>query len=165
MADGAPNSIFLQLDGLTGTSRESNHEEWIEVISASWGGHNPVNRGTDGNVTAGSVSFQSLALVKTVDSTTPVLLDKMANGKSIAKGKLEVCRQQDGMVPILTYELTTVFISAIQLDAMSGDASVQNEQIMLDFQEVKAVYSKQNPDGTADADTEFVWKIGQNKQG
>mgnify|MGYP001826789765 CR=1 FL=1 len=164
MADGIPNSIFLQLDGLTGSSTEDKHKEWIELVTVAWGGHNPTSRGTDGNVKAGSVSFQGLSCVKTVDATTPVLLDKMANGQAIPKGKIEICKQDKGMTPILTYELTTVFVAAISLDAVSGDASVQNENLMLDFREVKVIYQKQNPDGTDGAKSEFAWNIGQNKQ-
>ncbi len=158
------NSIFLKLEGIDGSSRETAHEKWIEVVNANWAGHNSTEFGTDGTRQRGSVSFAPLSLVKTCDSTTPTLLDKMAQGKVIPSGELDICRQtEEGMVPILKYTLTNIYVSSLNLDAVSGDASVQHESITLDPEKVKVEYQGQTVDGKKDAKTEFTWNMGSNK--
>jgi type VI secretion system secreted protein Hcp len=135
---------FLKLDGVDGSSQDSNHQGWIDVLSFSEG----LSKTTAVSVTGrgeGKDSFSDLTVLTRVDKTTPALFLDAASGKVIQTAELEVVKP-DGAV--LDYKLSNVVISSVSDKGSAGD-STPLEQVSLSYSKVAWDYAAPpNADGT-----------------
>ncbi len=84
---------FLKLDGIKGESPYKDHSGYIEVESFSWGLSSFGSTGGGGG--AGKRSFQDFHFTKTVDSTSPQLFLRCANGAHFPKVELWALKVSD----------------------------------------------------------------------
>jgi len=142
---------FLKLEGIDGESASSKHGKEIEVLSWSWGAHNPTSH-HGGGLSAGKVSVSDITISKPVDKASAKLLELCCNGKHITKGTLTCCKSTGDKNPAdyLTIKLDEIHISSFQTGGSSGDA-VGSESISLPFLKFEYDYKVQGKDGNLTA--------------
>lgn len=99
--------VYLQIEGVNGESYDDKHRGWIEVHAVDWGVTQPTagTVSTAGGHTTGRAVFDALRITKDVDLASPKLMELAAQGKTIAKAKLEFFRA-DGVGALKYYEVT-----------------------------------------------------------
>src|SRR5215471_8945474 len=76
---------FLRLEGITGSSADTNHPGWIEVQSAS-----PLlSTVTSSSPSGTNRSFSDVCFFKTLDDASPTLALKCAQGAAINSGTVD----------------------------------------------------------------------------
>jgi len=105
-------AVFLELDGIVGSSSESNHFGWIEVDSIAQG----VSRVTD------SVCFDEFAFSKAMDEASPQLALHVANGAVIPLGRLDLVRVDSGLVRFLRVQLSDILVTSYSVSGGNGHA-------------------------------------------
>jgi len=68
---------FLRIDGIPGESQDSNHKDWIEILSYRHGVRQPVSitASSAGGAATERVSFGEFMISKLVDKATPKLFE------------------------------------------------------------------------------------------
>ena len=142
----AASDYFLKIDGVDGESSDQSHKGEISIESFSWGMSNSGSM-TGGGAGAGKVQFQDFHFTKTVDKSSPVLMEKVATGEHIKDVKLTVRKAGSDQQTYLVITLKEVMVSSYSASGSTGDAPV--EEISLNFEKIEMEYITQNPDGTA----------------
>jgi type VI secretion system secreted protein Hcp len=155
----ARTNIYLKLDGLDGESKDTDHTDWIELDSWSWGVDNPASfaRGQGGQATQAHVS--SLSIVKNCDKASVAMYKACTTGKHIASGTLS-CMKLDGdsRVEYLKVDLTDIMVANLQWSA-SGAENEVHESVALVFAEFKQAYKLQQDAGAAGGNTDFGFNV------
>jgi type VI secretion system secreted protein Hcp len=158
--------MILDLGGdVAGESKKKGYEGKIEVLGWSWGVSNSgsFHGGTGGGT--GQASFQDLSVHKYVDIASPTLMLYCANGKHFDKAKLIVRKAGENPLEYLIIELEKVLVSGYSTSsptpATSGSSSSDRleEDVLLNFAQIKLTYWSQNDKGGKDKSKDFGWKI------
>ena len=81
---------YLQIDGIKGESTDSEHKDWIEVVSFSHSISQPASaNATAGGGTSGRCKHEDFVITKYVDLASPKLYEACSSGKHIKKVVIE----------------------------------------------------------------------------
>ena len=154
--------IFLVISTVTGESADKMYPGSIEVNSWSWGLTQSGNTHTKTGSGAGKVSVGDLTFVKTVDSTSPTLVQASCQGTAFQTATLYM-RKAAGAAPLpyLVLTLTNVIVSSVQLATSTSDEQ-QMETITLNFGQFQYEYTAQTAAGGAGKATTVSWNIPAN---
>jgi type VI secretion system secreted protein Hcp len=154
--------MYLQVDGITGESQDSNHKGWIDIASYTWGSTQKGAMASGGGGGAGKVNFNDLSVATNMDCATPALLKYCANGKHISNIKLSFCKAGGTQIEYSTVVLKDVIVTNVQI---SGVGSLDQVALNYSFQasQVEHHYWVQSKDGTKGAETEMGWDVKANK--
>jgi type VI secretion system secreted protein Hcp len=77
------SDVYLSIDGVKGESQDSDHKDWIEILSYSGATVPPASATAKAAATeqAGVSQHGNLAVTKHVDSTSPKLQALVSSGK------------------------------------------------------------------------------------
>ena len=153
-APARADDMFLQLGDVVGDATAKGYENWIEILSWSWGASNPTTVGAGTGLSAGKVSVSDLSLMKVADSATPRLMDAVATGGHFPKAALAIRRSSDGF-EYMRVRLEDVMVSSEQLSA-GGERPT--ESISLSFARYVVDYTP----GPGKKTVSFGWDIGKN---
>lgn len=103
--------MYLKVDGVTGESNDSNHKNWIDVLSFSWAAEQPGNMSVGGGGGAGKVNFQDLSVQALIDKATPAVLKFCASGKHVAKVELSICKAGGSQIEYSRVVLEDVLVT------------------------------------------------------
>ena len=157
--------MFLKLgDEIKGESTDSDHKEWIEVLSFSWSVNQPVSQasGTGGRTSSG-VMFTDLTCMKTVDKSTADIMKFCAKGTHIPRVELEVVQDTGDKNTYLKYEMEDVVLSSV---APSGDSGGGKpvEQLGMSFGKFKQTYTPTDHKGAPGTPMTRGWDLEINKE-
>ncbi len=154
-APARADDMFLQLGDVAGDATAKGYENWIELLSWSWGASNPttVDAGTN-KLSAGKVSVSDLSLMKAADSATPRLIAAVASGGHFPKAALAIRRSSDGFEYMRVW-LEDVMVSSEQL---SAGGEKPTESLSLSFARYVVDYTP----GPGKKTVSFGWDIGKN---
>ncbi len=154
---------YIKIASVDGESSTKGFEKQIAVLAWSWGGSQSgsFHGGTSG-AGAGKVNVQDLSFTKHVDKSSPVLFQKMCQGKHFDDAKL-VCCKAGGDSPVKFMEITLkkVMVSNISVGGSHGEEQL-TENITLHFESLEVKYTGQKSDGSADAPVTATWNIPKN---
>ena len=143
--------IYLKIDGIDGEAQDKDHQSEIEVLSFSMG----VSNLGSGDVGTGSgssrASLSDLSVMKRVDKASPGLFVNCCTGKHFDTATLSV-RKAGGDAPVeyLKYDLSEVYISAVQESGSDG-GGIATESVSLNFSKIELTYTPQTAEGAPDA--------------
>ena len=170
---------FLQIDGIPGDSLDSHHEQWIEVLSFSWGETN-AGRATSaafgGGGGSGRTSFQDFRFTSLFSKASPKLFLACATGEHIptATFSLALSTPTTAGAPgsdFLKYTLTNCLVSSYQTGGslrndgtytpigVNGDGftgGVPVDQFSLAFAKMEIVYTSQVDASVTDVSAEVL---------
>lgn len=156
-------SMFLQVDGVTGESADSNHTGWIDVSSFTWGAQQPGNMSTGGGGGAGKVAFSDLHITTKIDKATTTLLKFCANGKHVASVVLSICKSGGEQIEYSKITLTDVLITSVDYTG-SSDGDLIGISYSFQASKVQQQYWVQTSSGTKGAESSTGWDIKANKE-
>lgn len=152
---------YLQIDGIKGESTDSQHKDWIDVLSYSGLTVPPASepvKAADAKQT-GASQHGHLVITKQVDRASPTLHEMCSSGKHIKQATIEVMRASGGKrVKYLVYELHEVIISNVspqvspKAKAPAGKvaADLPTESVSFNYGTIKWTYTQQKrADGSA----------------
>ncbi|MFH8251340.1 Hcp family type VI secretion system effector [Microbacterium sp. B2969] len=92
--------IYLELPGIPGASTERDHEDWIEVTSATWGveqsGASPGAGPGGGAGRVGRATQHPLVVTAPTSIATPLIFEAIAKGTSLPTAQLDVVQASAG---------------------------------------------------------------------
>ena len=153
-------AIFVKFNGIDGESRDAAHKGEIDVLDWNWGlsQSGSMHTGTAG----GKANVQDLSIRKLVDKATTVLQLHCFNGKRIDEVKLSVYKMGETPLEYVMITMKKVMISSITSHGANGAEALQ-EEVTLNFAEVKFEYQPQDQHGKADGGkVEVSWNIAEN---
>jgi type VI secretion system secreted protein Hcp len=164
---------FLSIEGIPGEALDSNHKDWIEVLSFSQEMQQPTSstRGSAGGAATGRTVHGDFKITKFIDKSSPKLYDALSTGKHIKKVKLEVCRAGGSQLKFYEIAFDEVLISRIQISApeMRGAAAgnddlLPTEDVWINYGKVEWTYTQQKrPDGSGGGNVTAKFDLTQTK--
>lgn len=113
--------VFLQIDGIKGESTDSEHKDWIELLSFS--NLHPVQAPAPSSAArsaSGTGAKSGFSVTKLVDKSTPKLYQAVSNGKHIPKVIIELYRASGGSKQkYLTIKMDQVLVSSVSTPRQS----------------------------------------------
>jgi type VI secretion system secreted protein Hcp len=154
--------IFLKLGDIDGESNDSKHPNWIEIRSWSFG---ITQGGSALMLPAEKPALQDVAVVKTIDKSTPILFLKCASGEHISKATLTMRKAGGSQQDFFIIKMSDLIISGVSPSLLSSDDPEANpastEQVSFNFSKIEVTYLFQDEAGGS---TEFIggWDLKKN---
>ena len=155
--------MFLKIEGedVKGESRDSVHEEEIDVLAWSWGMTQSGTMHEGGGGGAGKVNIQDVSITKYLDSSTPNLMKACSSGQHFDKATLTVRKAGGDQMEYLVIEMEKVLVTSISCGGSGGEDRL-TENVTLNFANVKETYTPQSDKGAEEGGIEFGWDIEAN---
>lgn len=153
--------IFLQVEGVSGESQDSNHKGWIDALSYTWGASQPGNVAVGGGGGAGKVTYRDLSVQALIDKATPTLLTYCSSGKHVTKVILSVCKAGGTQIEYSRITLEDVLITLTEFNGVSNTDTIA---VNYNFQAAKVSlkYWIQTEKGGKGAEVSGGWNIKKN---
>ncbi|WP_434779539.1 Hcp family type VI secretion system effector [Neisseria sp. Ec49-e6-T10] len=153
--------MFLKVEGANGESKDSNHKDWTDIISFSWGAIQPGNATSGGGGGIGKVNFNDLQVLAKVDKSTPAILKFCATGQHVGKVEVSICKAGGSQIEYAKITLEEVLVTAVVANGEAdGGVAVQYS-----FQaaKVQQQYWEQTAQGGKGAESSMKYNIKENK--
>lgn len=156
------SNAFLKIQGISGESKDSNHEGWIDVDRFEIDALQPGNMASGGGGGAGKVKYGDLTIFAHADKATPTIFGYAADGKHIPKVELSVHKAGGTQIEFIRITLEEVLISYA---AYNGSLSSSLIPVIYRFQaaRIRHQYWEQTEQGSKGAEVSNGWDIKQNK--
>ena len=155
-------SMFLKVQDHPGESEDTDHNEWIDILSWSWGMSQSANAQMGGGGGVAQASVQDLSCVKFCDKSTPALMHTCLTGKHIGKAELQCTKatgsDKGGALAYIVMVMEDIIISSVMTGHSSG-ADRMTESVTLNFAKVSYKYTVQTADGGEGETPTVEWNI------
>jgi type VI secretion system secreted protein Hcp len=137
----------LVIDGITPSGQAIDVESW------SWGVTN-----TASTTTAGKATMQDLSIVKTIDQTSPKLVEYVTTGKHAIRATLSL--KKSGEIPFeyMTLVLEDVIVTSVRPGGSKAN-DIPLEEVSLAYRKMRQTFTPQTETGTAGTPTQFSWDL------
>lgn len=156
--------IFLQIDGIKGESTDSEHKDWIELLSFNHSISQAASATANsaGGGTTGRCQHQDYSITKYVDLASPKLYELASSGKHIKDVTIEMLRASgDKRVKYMVVKMEQVVISHV---SPSGGGDFPTESVSFNYGTIKWTYTQQKrADGSQGGNTAGGWSLVENK--
>ena len=155
---------FIKFDGIDGEAQEQNHKGWSNIDSFSQVIHKP-GQGTGQTRRRADVVLEDIQIVKELDKATPKIAEAVCKGKVFPKVEIHVSASYTdaGRVTYLAYELKHVQVVGYNINGMTQATDVIKENLMLNFEEIKVVYTENDEKGKKKGNIEYHWLVEAGK--
>ncbi|MEJ6006540.1 type VI secretion system tube protein Hcp [Paucibacter sp. AS339] len=147
----AASDMFLFLDGIKGESTDAKHKDWIDLKSYSLGFSRSDTLGSGGGG-MGKVNCGDVSVLKTIDSSSPRLMQAVMLGERVGKATISFRAGSTGKasssVDYYTVDMAGVQVDSVAQSDASGDASRVTESVSLRAEKFHFSYRTQLPDGS-----------------
>ena len=153
--------MFLYIEGLPGESTDSDHEDWIDVLSYGWGVARPSAGIISSETTRSRESslHMDFTIAKTLDKTSPKLALYCSKGQLINEAILVICRAEGGGEQIMEYRMTDLLISSVIVAGNAGGEMRPTEEIGLAYSEIQWIYTELDEMGLPKGNVEAYWEV------
>jgi type VI secretion system secreted protein Hcp len=150
----------IKFDGVEGESTHKDHKGEIELLSWSWGVHQPPGPagGGQGRGKASPSDFQFQHLY---DKASPVLAKFCASGKHFATAKLTARKAGEGQKDFLVVTMKEVFITNVNPGGGSGGDI--HEMVTCSYKDIEFAYKAQDDKGGLGGEVKFGWNIASTE--
>lgn len=155
---------FIKIGDLKGESVDSQHADWIDVLSWSWGmsnagsGHLGTGSGT------GRGTVQDFHFTKTVDVSSTELARCLLIGKHFPKATFELCKSSgDKSLIYFKVEFEQIFVTSLNFGG-AGEGGSFTESVSFNFRKYKATYKQQTASGSGGASPSYGWDVSKNQE-
>lgn len=155
------DSIFVQFDGIDGSSIADKHDKWCEIMSMGHGHASP-GQVTSTGLGAGRVSMQEYSFVKELDKASTKLQLYCADGTHIPKVTIHVVKQGGDMLNFVEIILSDCLVSSYSASYSGGGIPSENVSVL--FKKVEYKYFGQGNDGKTKPDGQWGWDVAINKK-
>ena len=155
--------MFAQLSNTPGSSKDSKHEGWMDIVTATVGVSQSTSAHTGGGSGVGRADFKALQLVKYVDKATPNLMQHCATGKHLDQLVLSVCKAGGTQQEYFKITLKEVFVTDVQL-VSNTESPRMMEQVSMSYGYISMDAKDQNADGSLGAAVTASYNVKENKR-
>ncbi|HMU46453.1 MAG TPA: type VI secretion system tube protein Hcp [Chitinophagaceae bacterium] len=139
--------MYIKIDGVDGESTERGHEKWIDLLSYKQG-VNAESGAVSGaaRMRTGKTTFSDLTIVKKIDKTSPLLMEKCAKGLTIPKVELEITAPNRNGTSGVFYKitLTDVRISGVNASSDCSSGCQTMEEVSFYYNKISWEYTGSN---------------------
>ncbi|MDR5836393.1 type VI secretion system tube protein Hcp [Caballeronia sp. LZ034LL] len=155
--------MYMRVDGVSGESKDANHQNWSNVQSYAWGANQPGSMASGSGGGLGKVSYSDLQVTAPIDKASPAILKYCSNGKHLSKVELSVCKAGGSQVEYQRITLNEVLVTSVTHAAASQSDAVL---VTYTFQaaSVQQQYWEQTDQGTRGSESVLSWNIKQNQE-
>ena len=159
---------FLKIATIPGESLDDKHKDWIEVLSYSFGVHQPATgaASTTGGAASQRASFSDFTVVHHLDKSAPKLAEACATGEHIKDVTLELCRAGGNKLKYYEIKMEHVIVSAVEAGGHAGGGEdVPTETVSFNYGKIKWTYTQQKrADGSGGGNVPGGWDLTANKK-
>ena len=155
---------FIKFDGIDGESQEQHHKGWSSIDSFSQLINKP-GQGTGQTRRRADVVLEDIHVVKELDKASPKLAESVCKGKVFAKVEIDISASYTdaGRVTYLRYELKNVQVVGYNISGQTQAQDVIKENLTLNFEEIKVVYTENDEKGKKKGNIEYHWLVEAGK--
>lgn len=159
-------SGFIQIEGIEGEALDTNHENWIKILSVGQSVNRPIQVGSDGSTTKGSVQCGDIAVVKEVDKSTPKLLGAVCKGTKFGEITIDLTTDtgQGERVTYMKWKLENAYVSSYDVSGGANDGSVPTESLGLSYEKITWTYTPVDTAGEPGGDIPQTWDVGKGTE-
>jgi type VI secretion system secreted protein Hcp len=158
------SDTYMQIDGLKGESTDSEHKDWIELLSFNHAISQPASATANsaGGGTTGRCQHSDYSITKYVDLASPKLYELASSGKHIKNVTIEMLRASgDKRVKYMVVVMEQVVISHV---APAGGGDFPSESVSFNYGTIKWTYTQQKrTDGSGGGNQAAGWSLVENK--
>ena len=158
------SDTYMQIDGLKGESTDSEHKDWIELLSFNHAISQPASATANsaGGGTTGRCQHSDYSITKYVDLASPKLYELASSGKHIKNVTIEMLRASgDKRVKYMVVDMEQVLISHV---APAGGGEFPSESVSFNYGTIKWTYTQQKrTDGSGGGNKTGGWSLVENK--
>lgn len=157
--------IYLQIDGIDGSSTSERHPGEIELTGYRFDVQNTVDLGGGaGGPSAGKANFGPLVVSKLLDVSSPPIMLAVATGQVIPEVTLTVERiGGDGSAQRISQIVLTDVIIGEFSDESAEPAQFPGDEILLNYSTISFTVFTQNPDGSEGDPVTTGWSVVDNQ--
>lgn len=155
--------IDLTAGGVNGESQLTGYENHIDVLAWSWGMSQSGTTHMGSGSGSGKVNVNDISFTKYIDSSSHALLQKCSKGEHIPEGVLKVRKAGGEALEYVVIELKNIIVTSISTGGSGGEDRL-TENVTLNFEEFKYIYTPQEEDGSGGSEKEFAYNIAKNEQ-
>lgn len=156
---------FVKIKDIDGESTDSQHVDWIEVLSYSFGVSNSSSPASAvGGGTTERSNFQDISLTKYLDKASPKVMFACASGKHVEEVTIEFMKAVgDKQEKAMEIKLTDVVVSSYSLGGSRGDG-LPTDSFSLSYGKIKETYfALDNKTGASKGNVPAGWDLTANK--
>jgi type VI secretion system secreted protein Hcp len=157
---------LLELDGIKGESKDSQHPNTVEIESFSWGAQNePRARAVGtGGLGGGRVEMPGIKFTSTVNKASGELMLACWTGKPIKKAVLYVRKQGEKQQDYYVVTMDDTLVTEFESSGHGAGGNLPMDSFTLIFNKVKFEYKVQKSDGSLEAPVSVGYDLGQGKK-
>jgi len=129
--------IFMQVAKIKGESEDSNHKDWIDLVSID---HSVSQKVTPQELASmsgtGTPEFSEIRVQKAVDISTPDLYLACANGDRIDNIIIHICKAASSKEVIATFTLDNCLFTNVQLIGSDSLHEDPMEEVAFGFSKI-----------------------------
>ena len=157
LAGVGSGDYFLLLDSIPGDSVDDQHQNWIDVMSYSWGVSNSSSVSGSG-WSASKPSISALSLMTELGSASPLLFLRTMNGRRVATAVLQGMTSGETRQKFLEIEMKDVAVTSYQSSASDGGGS-PTDSFSLAFAIIKYSIFLQSATGGVGQTISATWNV------
>jgi type VI secretion system secreted protein Hcp len=133
---------FLKLGDIKGEATDTEHKDWIHIISMN----SPIVRSIpegakDQQRARGDTALGDIVVIRPLDKSSTKLAEACASGKFFADAEIHLCTTVKGkQEPYLRYVLNNVIVTSYSFHGNASGDPPPNEQITLGFTHIEWHY-------------------------
>ena len=147
---------FIKFEDIPGESTDRAHKDWCDMESLEQQVGSQVNSGPrpEPPVPVG----KTVSVIKKIDKSSPKVMEVLTQGKRIRNVEIDVSRQVgDGRNKVFyRYELNNVTLT--KYNVLAIDSEYPMEEITLEFEEQRVIYTLYGIDGSPGGTIETVYR-------
>ena len=154
----AQSGYFIKIEGIEGESMDKDHKGWSDLLSFSQAIHKPGSGVTGASRRRGDVILEDIVCVKEIDKSSPKLQEAASKGTVFPKVEIHLTTTIKGVKQTYyAYELKNVLITSYSI--LGNNETVPSENISINFEEIKAIYTAYDDKGKKAGNVEYSWKV------
>jgi len=160
-ASNSQAGAYMKLGDIKGEATAPGFEEWSDMLSVDWGIHRPVISGAGSTRQRSSATLSDVVCVKELDKASPKIMEAIATGVVFPTVSIHLTRNNaaGGTVTYVEYEMKNVMVTKWTTSGGASGDPRPTEQVSLNFEEIKMIYTEYAPDGTSKGKVEATWKV------
>ncbi|GAA2165297.1 type VI secretion system secreted protein Hcp [Humibacillus xanthopallidus] len=162
LSGGGTANYFLNIDGIPGESKDSDHPDWIDVLDFSWGASAAAAITSGPGAMSGKATVTDLRVSTWLSQASPKLFLGVMSGKHMKTAVLEGVKPIEQESPALFLRLSLEDVLVTAYSSKAGDEAPQDE-FSLAFAKISYSYWMQQADGNMGPEQVIRWDIKANK--
>ncbi len=152
-AGQAAVDAYLKIEGVEGEATDSNHINWIPILSFS--------HGTASASATGRPSLSDLCFLKFADRSSPVLEQSCAKGRVFPSATLELITTDASRARFYQILLSNVVVASVSASGSTGDVRPL-ESVCLGFSQIYWTYTEFDAAGSPKDNIKAWWDLALN---